>query len=192
MYQIHKFTVLVVIVLLLSACQNKSRIKPVSPQLQVDLSNNDKYQFTGKMSFSDGQDGGSGRITWRYNQGLIEAILKAPLGSKSWQVIESDSGTTLITSNGDVLSANTTAELISEELGWSIPWQPLTVWVLGRQYNNKQASLLWQDDSYTIIENGWRIQYSKLKIYPEGVMPHKMVARKGDYSIKLAVKSWQW
>ncbi len=98
----------------------------------------------------------------------------------------------MIASNGEVLTAETTAELISQQLGWSVPWQPLTSWVLGQQFNDSQSSLAWRDDSFTISEGGWQIVYSKLKPYPDGLMPHKMVARKNGYSIKLAVKSWQW
>ncbi len=179
-------------ILLLSACQKQSGTKPSSAQIRVNLMDIDAYEFSGKMSFSDGQDGGSGRIQWDYQQGLIDAKLNAPLGSKSWQVVESTNGTTLMTSNGEVYTAVTTEELISQQLGWAVPWKPLGAWVQGRQYDTSQSKLTWAEDSYTINEGGWQIVYSKLKEYPEGVMPHKMVARKDPYAIKLSVKTWQW
>ncbi len=192
MYPLHKFLLLIGSVLLMTACQNKSNIKPSHAQNRVNLADKHAYEFSGKMSFSDGRDGGSGRIVWHYEKEKIDATLKAPLGSKSWQVVESESGTTLITSKGEVYRAETTEALISEQLGWPVPWTQLSAWVLGQQFNSRQSQLKWADDSFTISENGWQIVYSKLKAYPEGVMPHKMVARKGDYAIKLSVKKWQW
>ncbi len=179
-------------VLMVAACQNNSNIKPASAQQRVNVAAKDTYEFSGKMSFSDGQDGGSGRIIWFSEKKRIDATLKAPLGSKSWQVVESESGSTLIASNGEVYTAETTEALISEQLGWPVPWTQLSSWVLGQQFNSAQSQLNWTDDSFTISENGWEIVYSKLKAYPEGVMPHKMVARKGQYAIKLSVKKWQW
>ncbi|WP_255590462.1 lipoprotein insertase outer membrane protein LolB [Marinicella meishanensis] len=178
--------------ILLTACQKSTQIKPTVAVDLLSLDHHSAYQFNGKMSFSDGQDGGTGRVTWQSNQGLIDASLKAPLGSQSWQLIESVQGATLIANGGDQLHSVDAGWLISQQLGWQVPWQALKHWVVAQPHQTQAARVQWQGDALTIEEAGWRIEYSKFKPYPGGSLPHKMVARKGEYAIKLAVRNWQW
>lgn len=183
--------------LFLQSCQQAAQIKPgysdgTLPLL--DLSAHDSYQFNGKMSFSDGEDGGSGRISWENTKGLISTELKAPLGSKSWLIKEFDNNAELI-SNGVTTQAHSAQSLISNQLGWQVPWQQLKSWVVGKPHNMNQANIKWLTDGFEIIEDGWRIEYSRLKEEgdkPGQYLPYKMVARKAPYSIKLSVKQWSW
>lgn len=178
---------------MLSACQKNTTLKPTEPLSLVALDNQPIYHFNGKMSFSDGQDGGSGRVTWQSADGLIDASLKAPLGSQSWQLIEAVGSATLIANGGEVLQSADAGWLISEQLGWSVPWMALKDWVMAQPHHGPSAKIQWlADDELIIEEQGWRIEYSKFKAYVGGSLPHKMVARKGEYAIKLAVRDWQW
>ncbi len=103
-------------------------------------------------------------------------------------------GAELIT-NGTTLIADSAQTLISEQLGWQVPWQQLKSWVLGRPHNINQGRITWQTDGFIIYEGGWQIEYSRLKSYPNILskqLPHKMVARKNNYSIKLSINQWVW
>lgn len=195
MRSILRLTVLLIFILLLQACQHhQPNIRPLTPHQMIDLSTVNSYQFRGKMSFSDGKDGGTGSIQWRNNQGFIAARLKGPLGSKSWSISELEQGAELVRNDSTVYAASA-EELVSRELGWKVPWEQLKSWVIGQAFNKKVSEVSWQEDGYTLIENGWSIKYSRLKAYPNvlsGKLPHKMIARKGDYSIKLSLKSWTW
>lgn len=181
-------------ILLLPACHQANRVKAVGPNQLLDLSSLDNYQFSGKMSFSDGQDGGSGSIHWQRRAGLISAKLKAPLGSKSWQISEQQYGAEMI-ANGNIIVADSAQTLISSQLGWQVPWQPLKSWVIGQPHQANQAQVAWQPDGFIIYEDGWTIEYSRLKSDPNLTskqLAHKMVARNKAYAIKLIVKQWQW
>ncbi len=178
--------------LLLSACQRQAVTKPEQVAELADLAQLNGYQFRGKMSFSDGQEGGSGQVQWQQQQGYITARLKAPIGGKSWQITETPDGAEISTSEGALIYGVSPTQLVSEQLGWQVPWTALTSWVIGQVHNSDQAQLNWQSDGYVIAEQGWQITYSKLKSYPAGLLPHKMIARKGDHSIKLVIRSWQW
>ena len=190
----YRLITLIIGLSLLQACHQPTHVKPITPNQMIDLSEVTNYQFKGKMSFSDGQDGGSGSIQWQNSGGLISARLKAPLGSKSWHLSEQKFGAELIT-NGTTLIADSAQTLISEQLGWQVPWQQLKSWVLGRPHNINQGRITWQTDGFIIYEGGWQIEYSRLKSYPNILskqLPHKMVARKNNYSIKLSINQWVW
>ncbi len=178
--------------LLLAGCGRQSLTKPGQAADLIDLSTAPGYSFQGKMSFSDGNNGGSGQVLWQEADGQVSARLKAPLGGKSWQISESDNGSKLQTAEGVVIYGESSQMLISEQLGWQVPWNQLVDWVIGRVSDHKQGDLMWADDGYVIVEGGWQIKYSKLKNYSEGVLPHKMIARKGGYSIKLVIRKWNW
>lgn len=192
MVKFYRSFCLIYIILLLSACGQRNHIKPHQSLSIADLSALNLYQLFGKMSFSDGQDGGSGTIKWQQMEDGITATLKAPLGSKSWQIIESKSGAKLVTHQGEEYFGDSTGVLLSHQLGWQVPWQQLTDWVKGQPHDSSTAKITWQDDTYTLTEGDWQIVYSKLKQYPGGLLPHKMIARNDSYSIKLMVKQWSW
>jgi outer membrane lipoprotein LolB len=189
-----KLIILIVALFLLQACQQPSRVKPLAPSQLMDLSQLNSYQFNGKMSFSDGQDGGSGSVHWQNIDGLVSARLKAPLGSKSWQITEQQMGAELL-ANGTTVVADSAQYLISDQLGWQVPWQQLKSWVIGVPYQKSRAQVVWQTDGFVVVEDGWRIEYSRLNSYPASSafqLPHKMIARKNNHSIKLSIKQWAW
>ncbi len=194
-YSLQRLVALVLIILLLQACQHlRSTKRTIVPYQMIDLNTVDSYEFNGKMSFSDGNDGGSGTIQWRNNQGLISARLKGPLGSKSWTISELEHGAELVRNEG-TLYAESAKELISNELGWEVPWERLKSWIFGQAFNKAASQISWEEGGYTLVENGWYIKYSRVKAYPNdssSKLPHKMIARKGNYSIKLSLKSWIW
>lgn len=191
------FAVLLLFLVCLQGCQHNRQLKPGSVDHQYemfDLSDQSNYIFTGKMSFSDGQDGGSGSVKWQNNRGLITTELKAPLGSKSWELKELMQGAES-TSDGHTEFAESAQTLISNQLGWHVPWQHLKFWVIGKPYNVELAHLNWQNGGFLLSENGWRIEYSRLKEVtnqPVKYLSHKIVARKAEYSIKLIIKEWNW
>ncbi len=183
---------LILFMIVLSACQPKVGIKPYSEPNLVDFTEINTYQFTGKISFSDGQEGGSGSVRWRFSNGSTEAKIKAPLGSKSWQITATQDGAELRSNGGEVYRGHSAQELLEQQVGWSVPWQQLRQWVVGQPGDARLATVTWVDqDSYQIIETGWVIQYSRIKPHLDGFLPHKMVARNGDYSIKLSIRNWQ-
>ncbi len=195
MKNIKSLTILIVVFWLLQGCQNhQNNVKSPDTNQLIDLSEIDNYQFKGKMSFSDGENGGSGSVNWEKSSGLVNVRIKAPLNSKSWRLSEQTMGAELI-ADGKVFHADSAQKLISKELGWQVPWKQLKSWVIGQPYNNNQAQVGSIVNGFSVKENGWLIEYSRLKPPQKnlsGQLPYKMIARKGNYSIKLSIKQWMW
>ena len=177
------------IALLVSCAQNQKK-RPNAVMDLMDLSHLDFYQFNGKMSFSDGQEGGSGQFTWFSDQQQTKLVLKAPLSKKSWELIESTEGAQLKLSDGDELFGVSAKTLISEQLGWEVPWVAFKLWVIGQKTSNGKARN--NEDGMQIFDQGWEINYSQLKPYGDEYLPHKITARKNSYAIKVIIKQWQW
>lgn len=190
MNKIFRFAYVVLIYVFLAACATFPNTQSQMPVELMDLSKQD-FGFEGKMSFSDGNEGGSGQVNWQRSGQVIEVVLKAPLSKKSWTLTADNNFSTIRTSTGETFHDVSAAGLVSDQVGWDVPWEALQSWVMGRPTISGQ--LEWRNDEqgYLIVEQGWVIQYSKLKPYEGGLLPHKIVARKQPYSIKLSIKSWQ-
>ena len=193
MQNLSRLTIFILSVLLLQACHQPS-LKSSAPIQLIGLAEINSYQFKGKMSFSDGQDGGSGSVDWQNSSGYISARLKGPLGSNSWQILESKIVAELVTDDMRIV-ADSATELISNQLGWEVPWEQLKSWVIGQPYNKRKALINWKENGFSLLEDGWQIEYSRMKTYEGNSthhLPHKMIARKGPYAIKLSIKKWTW
>lgn len=176
--------------ILLSCASNNHNPRP-SNEL-INLTNYSSFQLNGKMSFSDGSEGGSGQVIWHKQANEQTVVLKAPLSKKSWTLVESLATAYLQTHDGERLYGQSATELINNQVGWEVPWLQLQSWVIGQPTSTGQLN--WSDDLqyFVINDQGWEIQYSKLKAYHSGVLPHKIIARKSPYSIKLSIKTWHW
>lgn len=175
----------------LVSCSRQIKVSPSDFNL-VDLTNQTSFQFNGKMSFSDGEEGGSGQVDWQQQSDQLTVRLRAPLGSKSWTLIETQNQAKLSDSNQTTVYAPDSATLIADQVGWLVPWEPLKSWVIGQATGNTQIAFNSENMSYQISEQGWDIKYERMKPYAGGYLPHKITARKQNYAIKLIIKQWQW
>lgn len=195
---IYRITVLYRVILMivlcagLASCATTSKKGSVQSVRLLDLRKQPAFAFNGKMSFSDGKEGGSGQLAWQKTSEEIQVVLKAPLSKKSWTLTESAQQASIKISTGEHYYSQSAADLLSNQIGWLVPWAGLQSWVIGQPTQNGQ--LEWDDDGqgYLLVDQGWVIQYSKLEPYGSAVLPHKIIARKEPYSIKLSIKSWQW
>lgn len=170
--------------LALSAC---SLPKKSAQQQQIDPIPFLNWSLFGKIAFNNGQQGGSGRINWQSENGLIKAEFKAPLGQGNLKLDEQQ---------GQISDAQTTVQgtdmgiLLSRQIGWQVPWQQLKNWING-QFNNQSDILVRQTkQGIELKQQGWTIHYRKIKSVQGLMLPHQIFIRKGDKSIKLSIRNW--
>jgi outer membrane lipoprotein LolB len=190
MPSIIRLSILFVIVMLLSSCAQTMTKSTSSPDWQpIDVSR--PFTLSGKMSFSDGSEGGSGQVTWEQRPEQLTVTLKAPLSKRSWELTEFQDHAALKHEDGSVYLASQTDELLDEQMGWDVPWQALKLWVTGRHTSQGRRSA--EDaDELVIDDQGWQITYSRFKDTDKGWQPSRVMARKEPFSIKLIIRQWDW
>lgn len=177
--------IIILVTTVFTACNKKQNVKP---NITTQWNNIQTWSFNGKMAINDGNNSGSGRITWQVNQETIKAQFKAPLGQGSWEITENPHSAKLTSSNHGESTADNASILINNELGWEFPWESLKLWVRGYQTNqtlNPHSSL-----PNTINDNGWTITYQKWMNTPLGMLPKKIKATKESYTVKLIIYKW--
>lgn len=172
------------VLLLLSAChlQNTKpsilKVTPIPSYL---------WQMSGKMSFSDGHDGGSGRITWKEQDGKVLAKFSAPLGQGSWWLDEQLGR--IRNNKGQSWSGEDMGELLSHQLGWEVPWDALKQSIKGVAIHKFNTI---GEDELSFEKQGWQIQWKKIKFVNGLQLPHRIFLTRGSYSVKISIKTWSW
>ncbi len=182
---------------LLTACAPKrqqmaaQRDKPAMPLRE--LAAHGPWRLEGKLALSDGRNSGSGRFEWFKDAGLSTVSMTAPLGQGYWQLEERPDEVTLRSSRNGVFSGQSAAALLAQEVGWDVPWDALPYWLFGLPWQEDASFVaLARSEGGRLWEMGWKIEYSRFKHTPAGLLPHKLVAHRPPYTIKLIVRQWRF
>ncbi|HHL32104.1 MAG TPA: outer membrane lipoprotein LolB [Oceanospirillales bacterium] len=178
---------LLLMLITLQSCQKNNSLKPKQLQWPTITS----WGFTGKMAINDGHNSGSGIVKWKVsNNSETYAQFKAPLGQGSWTLTETNDQAQLSSSIRGTSSATDAQVLISHELGWQFPWQQLQFWLRG--YSSKQHKLIPHSKALSLLnDGGWEISYQQWTPTAIGLLPKKIKARKGNFSVKLFIYTWK-
>ena len=184
------YCAVIMILAFLAGCQSLSK-QHDGHCSQLSRINSDNFELFGKLALSDGQEGGSGRLSWRQHNTQVTAQFKAPLGQGDWLIEESDHGARLVINNEAPYYADHAETLIEEAVGWPVPWHELKRWIVAQPVNRNQAEITRNQTSKTIVEQGWTIVYDRFQDDEQGCFPHRIMASKSPYSIRLIVRQWQ-
>ncbi len=177
--------------ILVSACRSIPKKTDNACDLNQAVRLSD-FKLSGKLALSDGQEGGSGRLRWQQQNNHVLAQFKAPMGQGDWLIEESDRGGRLVVNNEPPLFEADAALLVADAVGWSVPWHALKKWLLAQPLNQNQATISYTNTTKTIQEQGWTLVYDRFQAYPVGCLPHRIMASKSPYSLRLVIREWQW
>jgi outer membrane lipoprotein LolB len=154
------------------------------------------WNLSGRIAVSTGDRGGSGRIDWQQQAGGYTISLSAPVTRQSWQLSGNDRGARLEGIAGGPREGADVEQLLLSATGWNIPVRALQDWVRGipapaREFgpgNQVYAGSL----PASLMQAGWSIEYQEW--HPAGPdrpeLPRRIVARRGDASVKLVIDEW--
>ncbi len=172
----------------LSSCNKTNNIKPENNISNWDNVSN--WSLNGKMAINNGENSGSGRITWQQSKDTLTATFKAPLGQGSWTIKEQTDQSELISSTNGTSHAETAEILISKELGWHFPWTKIKYWLRG--YNSDTSSQLIRHENLpkSIEDSDWHIEFQQWTSTDIGFLPKKIKASQPPYSVKIIIYNW--
>lgn len=159
---------------------------------QISTLNN--WSLDGRLAISDSKDGGSGRLQWQQHDSATHMSFRGTMGKGAWQLHADPAGARLELANGEMHTAATLNELIFDQIGWRVPVSALSWWVRGLAQPEPWQSRTLDEAGRlsSLVQNGWNIEFDRYQSEDHLAMPEKLTARRGDYSIKLVVKDWQW
>ena len=187
------------LLLLLAACSSTPRI-PIDPDQsreayelrQQHLIARMAWGFEGRLAVNNGTDGGSGHFNWFRDQDQDEMDFHGALGRGAWRLASDSDSAVLELADGRVFHDRTVTDLVRQQFDWQIPIEALEWWVRGLNAPGNVDSIEFdaQGSPTSLKQFGWLIEFDRYKTTDDTLMPHRVVARRGDQSVKLAIKNW--
>lgn len=154
------------------------------------------WDLSGRIAVSNGSRGGSGRIDWQQRAGGYTISLSAPVTRQSWQLSGNDLGARLDGIAGGPREDADVEQLLLSATGWNIPVRALQNWVRGvgaPAHEYGPESLVYAGGLPAKLEQaGWSIEYQEWQppASDRPQLPKRILARKGEASVKLVVDDW--
>ena len=179
---------------LLAACSATTTKEPGLTGLdrQQFLESIHVWSFTGRVALSDGKDGGSGSLEWRQDESALNIEFRGALGRGAWMLESTGDHAKLQTGKGDTFQSHDATYLVSRHVGWQVPMDALPYWVRGLAVPGSQAQIVSGEDGLpqSLSQLDWQISYGRWEADYEPVMPVRITASRGQYSLKLIVRHW--
>lgn len=175
--------------LLLGGCATPALRLPATTDIRTAP---ESFQLNGRIGVNHDGQGFSGNLSWRHQASEDEIQLRTSLGQTVARIQRNAGSVTLDTSE-DHYTAQNTAELTEQVLGWRLPLDGMQYWVLGHPAPDGAAESE-RDDGMRVIrlrQQEWRIEYRDYRMEGNFILPSRITMRKDKLELKLIVDSWE-
>jgi outer membrane lipoprotein LolB len=193
--------VLTLALLLIAGCSSQPPLPPAERDRQASyqkrletLATLDHWSLRARLAIDDGEDGGSGSLSWSRNGENQVMNFHGALGRGAWKLVADRAGAELTRADGSVYRAASVDELVRDQLGYGLPVAELAWWIRGLSAPGTAEKLDLNDLGVPqqIVQYSWDIRFDRYREFHGVLMPIKITAREADWTVKLAVRSWQW
>ena len=190
---------LVIIVFYLTSCaviQPKTDLPSVNTsahQLHLAALNNIKsFALKGRLGVVTQQKGFSGSINWQHESETDDIDIYSPLGGKVADIAKNSAGVTLISQDGKRFKALDAESLTENILGFRLPLNGLSNWVLGKPGISKVDALSTNEMGrlITLKQDGWDISYENYMEINSIELPTKILLKSEKVNLKIIIEKW--
>jgi outer membrane lipoprotein LolB len=171
--------------LALAACTTTAT-RTIATRNVEDLS---AWQARGRIAVSGVESGGSGSFVWSQHGASTDIQVRGPVGVGSVQVSLQGSVLRIKTSDGQAFEAADAAAELEARLGASVPTDELRYWMVGRAAPGEHQWTV-GDETATLIQQAWRIDYQRYAITQGVRLPMKLVAASGATKVRIVIDRW--
>lgn len=187
--------VVVALVLLLGGCAVS--VAPELPYLshltpQQQQQRLIAWEFGGRVVVNMASESWPASLRWQQVASGYRLAIEAPLGQGSLRLSGGGSEVLLESDTGEQWRAGSARELLQQQLGWELPLESLRYWVVGVPAPGEFRQRLSREGDMALLEQqGWQLELSGYRPYDGYRLPHKIIARAEDSSVKVAISRWQ-
>jgi len=152
------------------------------------------WRVTGRLSVSDGEQGGQMSFDWRGQGTQHDLRLRSALGSKQWRLMFKETGALIEGSDMGLLRSDDPDLLVSEVVGWPIPVSQLAWWLRGLKASETDDVSFSDDGTMASIGQGeWTLNYVRYEQPSQGpLMPERVEALRAPYRVRMILRTWRW
>ncbi len=162
-------------------------------QREKTLAKADHWILQGRLSVSDGRDGGSGDLVWTQDGDRYDFVLRGPaISGVNFHLTGDRNGAVLEGLRSGPLRGPDAEALMRRALGWEVPLHDLRAWVLGLRADGGPAELDFGADRLPSLlqQDGWAVDYREWDAARQPALPRKLYAAKPPFKVRLSIESW--
>ncbi len=152
------------------------------------------WRASGRVAVSGAADSGSASLHWRQTAEKFTIRLFGPFGQGAVLIQGQPQSVSLRRAGGDIKHAASAEELLSRELGWSVPVTVLRYWILGRPapgYSVTEMKLNEEDLLGHLKQAGWQVAFQRYRGVGDGWLPVKIELSRDRLRVRIVVSQWQ-
>ncbi len=185
---------------LLASCSTIQPVNTAPPATEpasykvhlLKLQSIEQFKLKGRIGVQTEARGFSGSMLWLHQPSNDDIALFSPLGSQVASILANPGHVRLINSDGAEYHETSAERLTQKNLGWSLPMNGLSDWVLGRPNNTPINFIQWDDAGHIsrLHQDGWEIEFSQYTTTDNTSLPGRIFLRSPKVNLKFVVESW--
>lgn len=182
--------------LLVAGCPSMPQ-RPVEPQSWdarlSELQARESFSLAGRVAVAAGEEGFNARLRWQQSGATSELALDGPMGAGGVRIVSDGEQLQVATSRGEQLDAEAARAEIERRIGFEPPLASLRYWVLGVPDPSSPAETVLDAEARlaSLVQGGWRIDYTEYAAVEGRWMPRKLTLRHGEVRVRLLVDNWR-
>jgi len=185
-------------VLALAACapvrvREDAGTQRVQGEREAQIAPLQDWALEAHLGVSNGNDGGSGQLTWKQNAAAYDFTVRAPVTGKTWH-LHGDARQATLEGVRDTASHDRDASaLLEREVGWHLPMDELRYWVRGLRAPDSKAEVTYDENGLPAVleQAGWKVEYRDWFLKDSPVLPRKVFASHAKWRVRLVIQQWQ-
>lgn len=190
---IYRVTILLIFSLNLIACVSAVSTDQTFNQKLHQQKEFKAWRASGALGVKTKDQGFSANYIWRYQNRDYTLQLFGPLGA--WHAVVAGSGdrASLTTSDGQHLSSEQAAEYMNEKLGWALPVNFMSCWLVGLPDTHYPYQIkLDENHRLTRLEQaGWSVSYKDYYSFASKALARQIILQRPGVNIKIILQDWQ-
>lgn len=160
---------------------------PPGPEAPYD------YSVKGRIGVRNDGAGHSANFKWQQLGTRYNIEVWGPLG-QGRTVLEGDQRFMVISRGGEIVARGHPADVMFANLGWSLPVDVLSTWLLGAADESEPFSVTAVDADGRVTELrqlGWQVTFDRFPTAPGDLQPRRIKARRGGEAITVVVSDFE-
>jgi outer membrane lipoprotein LolB len=154
----------------------------------------DRWEFSGRIGVSAGEEGFNGKIRWWQEGDDFRATVSGPLGVGTVKIEGQGRRITLTDKKGEVTELQDAEIDLRLRYGWTIPVSSLQFWALGIPDPSVPAEIqMGVDGLIAEMEQGnWHVTIGQYREGGGQQMPRRLSASNADAKVRLVIDKWKF
>ena len=150
------------------------------------------FELDGRIAVHYRENSVIALLHWQHSPAIDSLVLSSPLGQTFMLLNRDRNGVTLVDSEHKRYAAPTMSGLTEQMLGWRLPLEDLSDWIVGSVVPNQtyQLQAATAQSGIRLMQVGWTVSYDRWQPVAGLNLPARMTLSGQGVEIRLIISDW--